>query len=41
MMRNARDFANAVALEKDFQHEILVRAKELGLAYTGETFAGP
>jgi hypothetical protein len=39
MMRNAGDFANAVALEKDFQQEILVRAKELRLAYTTETFA--
>ena len=39
MMRNAGDFANAVALEKDFQQEIVSRAKELGLGYTEETFS--
>src|SRR6478672_6992005 len=41
MMRNAGDFANAVALEKDFQQEIVSRAKELGLGYTAETFSLP
>lgn len=39
MMRNAGDFANAVALEKDFQSEILFRAKDLGLRFTAETFS--
>ena len=39
MMRNAGDFANAVDLEKDFQQEILLLAKELGLSYTVETFS--
>ncbi|HEY8669149.1 MAG TPA: hypothetical protein VIL86_21040 [Tepidisphaeraceae bacterium] len=41
MMRNAGDFANAVDLEKDFQREIVSRAKELGFGYTEETFSLP
>jgi hypothetical protein len=41
MMRNAGDFANADALEKDFQQEIALRAKELGFGYTEETFSLP
>jgi hypothetical protein len=39
MMRNAGDFANAVALERDFQRELASHAKELGLCYTEETFS--
>jgi hypothetical protein len=39
MMRNAGDFANAVALKKDFQQEIVLRAKELELGYTEATFS--
>ena len=39
MMRNAGDFANAVALEKDFQREIVSHAKELGFTYTEQTFS--
>lgn len=41
LMRNAGDFANAVALEKDFQREIVSGAKELGLRHTEETFSLP
>jgi len=41
MMRNAGDFANAVALKEDFQREIVSRAKELGFGYTDETFSLP
>lgn len=41
MMRNAGDFANAVALEKDFQQEIVSLARELGFRYTDETFSLP
>lgn len=39
MMRNAGDFGNAVDLEQDFQKEILLSAKELGLSYTVETLS--
>jgi len=41
MMRNAGDFANAVVLEKNFQKEIVLCAKELGLVYTEATFSLP
>jgi hypothetical protein len=41
MMRNAGDFANAVVLEKNFQREIVLHAKELGFAYTQATFSLP
>lgn len=41
MMRNAGNFENAEASEKDFQQEIVARAKLLGLRYTLETFALP
>lgn len=41
MMRNAGDFGNAVALEKDFQREIVSHARELGLSYTEETLSLP
>src|SRR5918996_494330 len=41
MMRNAGDFANAVALKKDFQREIVSHAKKLGFGYTQQTFSLP
>jgi hypothetical protein len=41
MMRNAGDFANAVALERDFQREIVSHARGLGFRYTEETFSLP
>ena len=39
MMQNAGDFANAVALDHDFQQEIVLNADRLGLTFTKETFS--
>ena len=41
MMRNAGDFANAVGKLRDFQQEIVSRAKKLGLNYTEAMFSLP
>ncbi|REJ87354.1 MAG: hypothetical protein DWQ34_25090 [Planctomycetota bacterium] len=39
MMRNAGDFADAQSLEHDFQREVTVNAKQLGLSFTQESFS--
>jgi len=41
MMRNAGDFANAEALDRDFQEEAAVLAEQLGFGFTYETFSLP
>ena len=39
MMRNAGDFENAGALDRNFQSEAAVLARQLGLRFTEETFS--